>query len=314
MPEIIKKMHPLKIIFAGTPVFAASALQALTQTSHQIVAVYTQPDRPSGRGRKITASAVKQLATQYQLPVFQPESLKSPVEQQKLITLNADVMIVAAYGLILPPAVLQAPKLGCINIHASLLPRWRGAAPIQRAILAGDKETGITIMQMNEGLDTGDILKKLPCMILDSDTSATLLERLAELGSHAIVKILDELPTLKAEPQNHDNASYAKKITKDEAKLDWLRPADELERQVRAYNPWPVAFTEKFRVWEATVLKTSEQNTPGVIQNLSPAGIDIATGNNILRIQKLQFPGGKIVMAADILNARHDFVVGGVIA
>ena len=232
----------LRIIFAGTPDFAAEALAALLDTSHEILAVYTQPDRPAGRGRQLKPSPVKQLALEHQLSVFQPASLKTPESIEELRALEADVMVVAAYGLLLPPEVLSLPRYGCLNIHASLLPRWRGAAPIQRAILAGDSETGITIMQMDTGLDTGAMLLKKPCVITPEDTSASLHDRLAELGARAIVEALDQLPNLEVTPQDENQATYADKLSKSEALIDWP-PTDNtksLASKVTGSAPWLV--------------------------------------------------------------------------
>ncbi|MEO6696481.1 MAG: methionyl-tRNA formyltransferase, partial [Gammaproteobacteria bacterium] len=236
-------MRPLKIIFAGTPEFAVPALQALLDSAHEVCAVYTQPDRPAGRGRTVQASPVKQLALRHRIPVLQPPSLKDASVQETLRALVADLMVVVAYGLILPAAVLSAPRLGCINIHASLLPRWRGAAPIQRAILAGDDQTGITLMQMDEGLDTGAMLVQRPCPILPTDSAKTLHDRLAALGAETLIETLGPLQdgTITARTQNGDAACYAAKLSKPEAVLDWRLDAAALDRKVRAFNPSPVA-------------------------------------------------------------------------
>jgi methionyl-tRNA formyltransferase len=307
------------IIFAGTPHFSVNALSALLNSRHQIKAVYTQPDRPAGRGRKLTASPVKELALQHQLPVYQPVTLRNEQEQQILNALQADLMIVAAYGLLLPLPILQAPRLGCINIHASLLPRWRGAAPIQRAILAGDAVTGVTIMQMNEGLDTGDMLYKVECDIEAQDTSLTLQTRLAELGASALLETLDQLTLLKHEPQENSQATYAHKITKEEAQLDWSLSAIELDRKIRAFIPWPVAFTQygeqTIRIWEAeTRPQQKAVSQPGTILAASADGIEIATGDGILCVKKLQLPGGKQLSVAEVLNARQNaFSIGNVL-
>lgn len=308
--------HPLKIIFAGTPVFAAVALQALLASSHQVIATYTQPDRPAGRGRKLTASPVKELALQHSLPVHQPVSLRDELEQQCLAKMQADVMVVAAYGLLLPAPVLQAPRLGCINIHASLLPRWRGAAPIQRAILAGDAKTGITIMQMEKGLDTGPMLYKVECPIQSEDTSETVHERLAQLGAKAIVTALNQLSQLTPQPQDESLATYAHKITKEEAQLNWQQPAEELARKIRAFNAWPIAHAhmseQVIRIWEAAIVERDIKGyQPGEIMQANATGIDIATGHHCLRLLKIQLPGGRALPVADILNARHgDFAKG----
>lgn len=303
----------LKIIFAGTPEFAATHLQALIAGHHNIVAVYTQPDRPAGRGRKLTASPVKQLALQHDLVVRQPTSLKDQAEQQQLAELNADLMIVVAYGLILPLAVLQAPRLGCINVHASVLPRWRGAAPIQRAILAGDSETGVTIMQMDEGLDTGDMLLIETTPINNDDTSQSLHDRLAEIGSSALLKALDLLNVnqLTAQPQDDSLATYAEKIKKQEALIDWQQSARQIHQKVCAFNPWPVAETkldeQKIRIWQSSVLEGNSDLAAGTVINESKTGVDVATGEGVLRITKLQLPGGKPLAASEFLNA-HSLV------
>lgn len=305
---------PLKVIFAGTPEFAAEALQALLDSEHELVAVYTQPDRPAGRGRKLTPSPVKQLAQQHEIDVYQPLSLKDAAAQQELAALNADVMVVVAYGLLLPLAVLEAPRLGCINIHASLLPRWRGAAPIQRAILAGDAESGVTIMQMDEGLDTGAMLVKEATPITRDDTGQSLHDRLAEIGARTVIVALDQLRDGSAQPQAQDDslANYAKKLSKAEALIDWQKPAIEIEHLVRAFNPWPVAQTgyegKMMRIWQAQALD-GEQATgvPGEIIAAGKNGIDVATGEGVLRILRAQLPGGKPLAAADLLNARKEF-------
>mgnify|MGYP000076412374 CR=1 FL=1 len=299
----------LKIIFAGTPEFAAASLTALLDSEHEVIAVYTQPDRPAGRGRKLAASPVKALALEHNLPVLQPVSLRDEVAQQELAALNADVMIVVAYGLILPEPVLAAPRLGCINVHASLLPRWRGAAPIQRAILAGDAETGVTIMQMDKGLDTGDMLRIVRCPIKTTDTAEILHDRLAGLGSTALLDTLEMIAEGNAQPEGQDDAqaNYAEKLQKAEALIDWQQSAEQLSRTVRAFNPWPVAFTrfdeKNLRIWLAEALPNSTDATPGTVLAESRDGIDVATGGGILRVQQLQMPGGKVLSAEQFLNA-----------
>ncbi len=307
------------IIFAGTPEFSVRTLDALIHSRHKIKAVYTQPDRPKGRGQKLEASPVKAFALQHDLPIYQPSTLRDEHEQQILQSLQADLMIVVAYGLLLPLTILQAPTFGCLNVHASLLPRWRGAAPIQRAILAGDTHTGVTIMQMNEGLDTGDMLFKTECEITNTDTSRTLHEKLATLGANALIKTLDELSQIHPERQNHALANYAHKIKKEEAKLDWTKPALQLDRQIRAFNPWPVATFENrgevIRIFAADVLAQQTQTQqPGTIIQVSAQGIDVATGCGILRIKTLQFPGARALAVGEVLNARQEeFTVGCVL-
>jgi methionyl-tRNA formyltransferase len=287
----------VKIVFAGTPQFAAEALAALL-VEHRIVAVLTQPDRPSGRGMQLTASPVKQLALQHGVPVLQPPSLKTDEAQQALRDLQADVMVVAAYGLILPQAVLQIPKFGCLNIHASLLPRWRGAAPIQRAILAGDTETGITIMQMDVGLDTGDMLLKKHCPITADDTAGTLHDRLATLGAQAICEALPRLEagSLHGKKQDEALACYAAKLTKAEATLDWNRSAEELERAVRGYFPFPIANTSlgatQIRIHRAAPGKGAAA-APGTVLAIDKEAILVACGEGALALHTLQRPGGK---------------------
>jgi len=307
----------MKIIFAGTPVFAEVALEALIHSSHQVVAVYTQPDRPAGRGLKTTASPVKKLAVSSNLPVFQPKSLKEESEHEQLVSFKADVMVVAAYGMLLPAAILTIPRLGCINIHPSLLPRWRGAAPIQRTIYAGDKETGVTIMQMDEGLDTGPILLQQPCKLAEDETSDSLHEKLAKLGARALVQALDLLTqgVIIPKPQDNDLATYAHKICKEEALIDWSQPALELEQEIRAFNPWPVAFTswkgQNLRIWLAKKLAQEHHATPRTILNVGRDGIDIATGKGVLRLLQVQLPGGKAIDVADFYNAhQRELVVG----
>jgi methionyl-tRNA formyltransferase len=312
MPE------PLKIIFAGTPDFAAEALKGLLGSEHQVVAVYTQPDRPAGRGRKLVLGPVKQLALTHGIPVRQPKSLKDKLEQTVLAESQADLMVVAAYGLLLPQTVLDTPRLGCINIHASILPRWRGAAPIQRAILAGDKQTGITIMQMEAGLDTGPMLYQLSCPIHADDTGGTLHDRLARLGAQALLETLPALAagTLTPQPQDPNHANYANKLEKHESQIDWRQPAQKIALQVRAFNPWPVAQTDYagkvMRIWQSAVLSENPGAAPGAVVAAGKAGIDVATGQGILRIMRLQIPGKRAMTAREFLNAhRVDGVVFG---
>ncbi|WP_109428459.1 methionyl-tRNA formyltransferase [Aggregatibacter kilianii] len=318
-------MKPLNIIFAGTPDFAAQHLQALIDSPHNVIAVYTQPDKPAGRGKKLQASPVKQLAEQHQILVYQPKSLRKPETQAELTALQADVMVVVAYGLILPQAVLDAPTYGCLNVHGSLLPRWRGAAPIQRAIWAGDKQTGVTIMQMDAGLDTGDMLHKVFCDIDLQDTSADLYHKLAEIAPNALIEVLNHLTdgTFIAEPQDDTQSNYAEKLSKEEAKLDWQLSAAQLERNIRAFNPWPMAYLQltdeqgnpqTLKVYQATVLPSVSQ-TPGTIISADKNGIQIATADGVLNLLQLQPAGKKPMSAQDLLNGRADwFAVGKVLA
>ncbi len=302
----------LRIVFAGTPDFAATSLQALLEARKNPVAVYTQPDRPAGRGRKLQASPVKKLAEHAAIPVYQPTSLSNETEHKKLAALEPDIIVVVAYGLLLPPRVLAIPKFGCINVHASLLPRWRGAAPIQAAILAGDKETGITIMQMDTGLDTGDILLKQACKINADDTGSMLHDRLARIGAKSLLKVLSDLTSYQdaAEKQDNDRATYAGKIDKQQAAIDWHNSADTIARQVLAFNAWPVAFTEmdklRVRIWQAQPSEKFSDAQPGTIVGCSSEGIDIACGKSILRVTSLQLPGAKVLPVSAVLNSRRD--------
>ncbi len=306
----------LRIIFAGTPDFAACHLRSLLASGHQVVAVYTQPDRPAGRGRQLSPSPVKQLATEHQLPVYQPESLKTEQAKAELATINADLMVVVAYGLLLPKAVLDTPRLGCINVHASLLPRWRGAAPIQRAIEAGDSETGVTIMQMDEGLDTGDMLLKASCPIAADDTAGSLHDRLAELGMPALKQTLDQLAAGTATPQAQDNkhSNYARKISKPELLIDWSEPALAIERKVRAFNPFPITYTmlgkDRIKIWKAHTQAGCSAD-PGTICQADKQGIVIGCGKNSLCVTQLQLPGGKALDVAAVMNSKAElFSVG----
>ncbi|MBD3810892.1 MAG: methionyl-tRNA formyltransferase [Betaproteobacteria bacterium] len=296
----------MRIIFAGTPPFAAAALNALADAGHDIVLVLTQPDRPAGRGMKLMPSAVKQAALARGLPVSQPPSLKSPEAQTELHAVDADVMVVAAYGLILPQAVLDLPRLGCLNIHASLLPRWRGAAPIQRAILAGDAETGITIMQMDAGLDTGAMLSKTVVPIRDSDTAASLHDVLAATGATAIVAALANYTALVPVAQDDAQATYAAKLSKDEAQLDWRQPADALARAVRAYNPAPGAWTlldgAPLKVWMAATAPGA--GDPGTVLRADAEGLVVACGSGALALREVQPAGSKRMSAAAFLAGR----------
>ncbi|UJP04564.1 MAG: methionyl-tRNA formyltransferase [Nitrosomonas sp.] len=302
----------MKIIFAGTPDFAAAALEALIHQGHEIVAVLTQPDRPAGRGMKSLSSAVKLLAQRFQLPVLQPLTLKAPEIQMQLSMLNADVMVVAAYGLILPQAVLELPRFGCLNIHASVLPRWRGAAPIQRAILAGDAETGITIMQMDAGLETGDILLIENMAITPGDTVQTLHDKLSRLGASSIVAALSLLPQGKLMPVKQDevHACYAAKITRADAGIDWRQSAGQIERVVRAFNPVPGAYTyyrcEMLKVWQVSVaIESGKSGNPGEISAIDRESITVSCGEGLLRITGVQKAGGRKLCVADFLKGNH---------
>ncbi|CED72659.1 methionyl-tRNA formyltransferase [Aliivibrio wodanis] len=308
---------PLRIIFAGTPDFAARHLSALIDSHHEVIGVYTQPDRPAGRGKKLTASPVKELALEHNIPVFQPENFKTDEAKQVLAEQNADLMVVVAYGLLLPQAVLDTPKLGCINVHGSILPRWRGAAPIQRSIWAGDAETGVTIMQMDIGLDTGDMLSIATLPIETTDTSASMYNKLAELGPVALVDCLSTIAngTAIAQKQNDELANYAKKLSKEEAKIDWTMDANAIERCVRAFNPWPMSHfsveDKAIKVWQSRVEIYTGNATPGTIIQADKTGIYVATGSNTIVFEQLQVPGKKAMGVQDILNSRKEwFEVG----
>ena len=314
----------MRIIFAGTPDFAATALKALLNAEHNIIAVYTQPDRPAGRGRKLKPGPVKALALQHNIPVEQPLNFKEADSINKLKNYGADLMIVAAYGLLLPKPVLEIPTQGCLNIHASLLPRWRGAAPIQRAILAGDTETGITIMQMDEGLDTGDMLLKLSTPIEAHDTGGSLHDRLAELGGEAILMALDKLIQQQLQPEKQDDklANYAKKLHKAEAWINWTQSAIEIDRHIRAFNPWPTCQSKLadkiIRIHGAQIhnqAKTTNSETPvnnsGEILAYSKQGIDVQCGQGQLRLIKCQLPGSRAMSITDIHNGHPDLFNSG---
>lgn len=309
---------PLKIIFAGTPDFAARHLDALLASEHQVTGVFTQPDRPAGRGNKLTPGPVKVLAQTHGIPVFQPKSLRPEENQQLVADLQADIMVVVAYGLILPQAVLSMPRLGCVNVHGSLLPRWRGAAPIQRALWAGDHETGVTIMQMDAGLDTGDMLLKLNCPIGPEDTSASLYDRLAELGPQGLLQTLNMLAANRAQPEVQDNAlaTYAEKLSKEEARLDWTLPAAQLERCIRAFNPWPVSYflidEQPVKAWQATVLP-HQNKQPGEILHADKQGIQVATADGVLNLLSLQPAGKKPMSAQNLLNSRREWFTPGTV-
>lgn len=307
---------PLRIVFAGTPEFAAISLQALLdnqqQNNYELVGVYTQPDRPSGRGHKLVASPVKQLALDHNIPIFQPINFKADEDKEQLVELNADIMIVAAYGIILPKAVLETPKLGCLNVHGSILPRWRGAAPIHRALIAGDETTGITIMQMDVGLDTGDMLLKAYCDIKPTDTSASLHDHLAKLGGEALVDALEKLKKSELIPEKQDDSlsNYAVKLTKQEGNILWEDTAELIERKIRGLSPWPSAFTQSsegvMKIHAAELANVeSDTSSPGDIVVVSKEGIIVSTGAGTLRITEVQFAGGKRMKVQDALNGKH---------
>lgn len=300
----------LKLVFAGTPVFAAEHLKALVDSKHSVVGVYTQPDRRAGRGKILTPSPVKQLAAEHQLPIYQPENLKSQDERQKLQALNPDVLVVVAYGLILPLHILETPIFGGLNVHASLLPRWRGAAPIERAIEAGDKESGITIMQMDEGLDTGEMLLKVKCEIKEDDTGGSLHNRLAVLGPPALLKVLNQLAEGREvrESQDDSQSSYAKKLSKQDSIIDWQEDALALNQKIRAFNPVPVCSTKlddnnRLKIYSANVLELDcSQYSAGEVLNVSADGLIVACGKNALNITTLQLPGKKLMSIKQFCN------------
>lgn len=315
--------HSLRVIFAGTPDFAASALDALiknkknTDNDIEVIAVYTQPDRPAGRGRQLKASPVKELALEYSIEVHQPLNFKQQDDLDTLKQLKPDLMIVAAYGIILPESVLNTPSLGCINIHASLLPRWRGAAPIQRAIISGDTQTGITIMQMDKGLDTGDMILKTTCDIDANDTGSSLHDKLAELGASTMLEALKliqqgEITTTK---QDDAQACYAHKLNKEEALIDWQQSAEQISQQVRAFNSWPVAQThfdkKVIRIWQANISdgssRSNSNNIAGEILEINKEGVIVGCGKGYVVITELQLSGAKRMLVKDLLNGRPDF-------
>ncbi|MFP5440105.1 MAG: methionyl-tRNA formyltransferase [Gammaproteobacteria bacterium] len=311
---------PLRLAFAGTPDFARATLDALLSSRHPVLGVWTQPDRPAGRGQKLAMSPVKERALAAGLPVFQPQTLKSPEAQAELAALQPDLLIVVAYGLLLPKAVLDIPRLGCLNVHASVLPRWRGAAPIQRAIAAGDRETGVTIMQMDVGLDTGDMLHIVRTPIADDDTGGTLHDRLAALGAQALLEVLDDFPRFFAARQQQDDsqANYAHKLSKDEGCIDWMRDAGHIVNLVRAFDPWPVAHTtlrgDTVRIWSAVRDDSARGDAPGVVTAVSRDGIRVACGSRGeqgVRITRVQMPGKRAMSVADLVNGNADAIRAG---
>ena len=302
-------MTSLNIVFAGTPEFGLPCLEALAHSAHQLTAIYTQPDRPAGRGRKLQASAVKEWALHQQIPVYQPLNFKTPDVIAELAALKPDVLIVIAYGLLLPKAVLDIPRLGCINVHASLLPRWRGASPIQQAILHGDQQSGITIMQMDIGMDTGDMLGNASCSINSLDTAGSLHDKLAQIAAAPLLDVLQQLSTQTCQslPQDNQLATYAGKINKEDACINWQQTALELDRKIRAFNPWPIAYSrlgdDVFRIHQATVVELDISTSPGTILSIDKKGMLVATGEHALLVQKIQFPGAKALTIAEWLNA-----------
>jgi methionyl-tRNA formyltransferase len=312
------KTSPLRLVFAGTPEFAARHLRVLLDSHHELLAVYTQPDRPAGRGKRISASPVKELANSAEVSIYQPHSLREPAAQAELADLHADVLVVVAYGLILPQAVLDSPRLACINVHASLLPRWRGAAPVQRAIEAGDNRSGITIMQMDAGLDTGPMLAQAETTITDSTNAGTLHDHLAELGPPLLLEVLADLPAYLASaiPQTEDAVTYAHKLDKAEASVDWSLDAGIIRRRILAFNPFPVCWTSldgaRIKIWDAQPGEGSGK--AGEIICATASGLTVACGTGSICLTRLQLPGGKALATADLLNARREmFSVGRIL-
>ncbi|MEM9101305.1 MAG: methionyl-tRNA formyltransferase [Pseudomonadota bacterium] len=309
----------LSIVFAGTPDFAAIHLQQLLSSGFNVSAVYTQPDRPAGRGKKLVASPVKQLALQHEIPVYQPVSFKEQAAVSEFAALQPDLMVVVAYGLLLPKSILDIPKWGCVNSHASLLPRWRGAAPIQRAIESGDSQSGVCLMQMDEGLDTGPVLATHVCPIEANETGGSLHDKLAVAGADLMVTSLPHLfqNQLPAQKQTEEGIAYAHKLAKNEGHLDWALDATSIDRKIRAFNPWPVTFShiadQKIRIWQAELFNEVNEvlGQPGEILSASATGLGVACGRGAINITHMQLPGGKVLAVKDILNARKTwFEVG----
>lgn len=306
---------PLSIVFAGTPEFGLPCLEAIATSEHKIIAVYTQPDRKAGRGQQLQPSAVKSWALNAGIKVYQPESFKNPEAQMELESLNPDLMVVIAYGLILPQKVLEIPTLGCINVHASLLPRWRGASPIQHALLHSDKESGITIMQMDKGMDTGACILQSSYQISASETASSLHDCLAKLAVKPLLSTLNQLAStglLNKSPQNNDRATYAPKITKEDAAINWHKSAKSIEAQIRAFNPWPITFTHAnnnlIRIHQGELCELQAKSSPGTILAINKIGIDVSTGDGVLRIKSLQLPGGRVLRVADYLNSQRELL------
>lgn len=306
----------LRIVFAGTPEFASIHLQGLLEAAeHDVIAVYSQPDRPAGRGKKLKPSPVKALALEHDIPVYQPVNFKDVADQEQLAELQADIMVVVAYGLLLPKVILDTPRLGCINVHGSLLPRWRGAAPIQRAVEAGDKESGVVIMQMDVGLDTGDMLVTARCDITSTDTAASLHDKLAQLGVPALHAALRQLASGSAQPvaQDDSQSCYAQKISKAEATIDWREPAEVIDRRIRAFNPFPIATADldgqTIKLWRTRVIR--ESGEPGTILHADKKSVLVACGEHSLAIEQMQLPGGKVLDTPAVMNSKADwFTVG----
>lgn len=313
----MEKNVSLKIIFAGTPEFSVPTLQALMDSDHQVIAVLTQPDRHSGRGQHVHRSPVKKLAEKNNIPVLQPENLKDDAVKATLNNLQADVIVVVAYGIILSKDVLSIPKHGCLNVHASVLPCWRGAAPIHRAVLAGDKKSGITIMQMDEGLDTGDILAIKDREIAGDETTGDLHDALAVMGGGLLLNVLSQLESASLAPIKQDDslATYAKKIEKSDGEIDWQQSAQQIYTQIRGCNPWPVAFThlgdQVIRVWIAAVIDEKTNASPGTIIAENKDSIDVATGDGVLKLLEIQLPGSRRMSVLDVLNSKSDWFKEG---
>lgn len=302
-------MSCLNIVFAGTPEFGVPTLNALFDSEHFIKAIYTQPDRPAGRGQTLQMSAVKRWAFCHEVSVAQPAHFKNHEAIEALQSLQPDVMIVVAYGLILPKEVLEIPRFGCINVHASLLPRWRGASPIQQAILHGDQETGVTIMQMDVGMDTGAMWAKVACPVLPNDTAGTLHDKLAQLAAKPLLDVLDRIQCHQNQPesQKNDLVTCAPKITKENARINWALSAVEIDRVVRAYHPWPIAYTQfgdqLLRIHQAKIMDAKTSKTPGTVLSLDKQGVLIATGDGTLLVEKIQFSSAKVIAVSDYMNA-----------